>query len=121
MADAHVQALTRGVLGRRYILGGTHLSFQAFLALVADITQSPFEAKVSDYAHYYYQALLAEQGVAPSPGVDAYRMRVFKHHCYFDASLARRDLGYESGDIRLALQRAYDWYRQEGFLSARPG
>lgn len=125
VAQAHVAALTRGLCGQRYILGGEHWSFARFIEEAGQACGRPVRPRdTTPYALQRLQARLREAfqplGLG-APAVDAYRMRVFGGAHLFDDTRARRELGYAPGPVRNAVAAAYHWYQEHGFLPPGQG
>jgi dihydroflavonol-4-reductase len=58
--------------------------------------------------------LLGREPQIPLEGV-----RMSRHKMFVDASKAERELGFKSGSIEGALERAVEWYESNGYIAAR--
>jgi dihydroflavonol-4-reductase len=56
-------------------------------------------------------------GREPFATVDGVRMA--KHHMFFTAAKAERDLGFRARPYREALADAIDWFREAGYLDGK--
>jgi dihydroflavonol-4-reductase len=116
---AHVSALTRGLSGERYILGGENASFSRFLDVTAQVVGRNFDVPRTRYSWLYLQALMQEKLAPLMPGkpvVEPYRMRVFGGNYYFDSSKAEQALAYRSAPLEHMVRDCSDWYRRHGFM-----
>ncbi len=120
VAQGHLQALEKGQVGERYILGGEDMSLELILRQVAELTgRRPPSIKLPHLAVLPI-ALAAElicrlRGAGePLATVDGVRMA--RKHMYFSSAKARRELGYAPRPARQALADAVDWFRGEGRL-----
>lgn len=123
VAVGHLLAAERGQPGERYILGCENLSLQRILSELSLITGiKPPRVRVP-------RRLLLPLAAASSAWAMASRRvplipweaaHMAQRHMYFDATRARRDLGFAPGDVRLALERAVRWFRDNGYAE-RPG
>jgi dihydroflavonol-4-reductase len=116
---AHVNALTDGRSGERYLLGGEHVRFPQFLAVIADVIAKPFRIPDANYTWLRWKTTLQERFPALVPGtppVEAYRMRVLGSTYYYDSGKAERELGYRSAPIREMVSDCAAWYRANGFF-----
>jgi len=57
--------------------------------------------------------LLGREPQIPLEGV-----RMARHRMFVDASKAERELGFASGPIEAALERAVAWYESNGYVAA---
>jgi dihydroflavonol-4-reductase len=113
VADGHWLAFQRGVIGERYILGGTNLSLRELLTEIADIVGAPPPRWRLPHAAVMPVAYLAEawariSGRPPIATVEEVRMS--KKRMFFSSAKAERELGYAAGPARLALEDAVAWF-----------
>jgi len=118
VAEGHILALERGVRGERYILGGENLTLEAILGELAKITGRPApRTKIPHWVAYAIGAastgLSALTGREPFVALDAVRMSAKK--MWVTHAKAAAKLGYRPGDPRAALQRAVEWFRENGY------
>lgn len=116
---AHVNALTQGRSGERYILGGANVSYAQFLTAISKALGQVFDMPTGNYNWLYLKALLHEKFpsiVTSKPAVEAYRMRVFGGTYYFDSAKAERELSYRSIPLEQMLHDCVSWYQQNGFI-----
>lgn len=122
IADGHLAALERGVLGERYILGGSNVLFADMLADIARlIRRKPPRLRIPRAAAmpvaYAAEAVARFTGREPFATVDGIRMSA--HHMFFTAGKAERDLGFRARPYLLALEDAIGWFRQAGYLDGK--
>lgn len=123
VAKAHVNAITQGRNGQRYILGGEHLPIRRFI----DIAAQSLEVSVNPRNRHPYflrcwqaQALnFLGRFLEVQAAIEPYRMRVFGEHHLFDDSLARQELHYHARPIHEAINECIAWYREHDFLKFR--
>lgn len=120
VARGHLLALNAGRLGERYILGGTDMSLEAILGLVA--RQS---GRVPPHIRLprrpLYPLAIAAQwwariaGGEPRLSLDELRMAA---KCmYFTSDKAARELGYSWRPAQAAVADAIDWFKRNGFVA----
>lgn len=117
---AHVNALTQGRSGERYILAGHNIRYDRFLMAIANVLGQSFDAPGVNYNWLYLKSVLQEKFPSLVPGkpiVEPYRMRVFGGTYYFDSAKAERELSYRSAPIEQMLRDCANWYRDHGFMS----
>lgn len=113
VADGHWLAFQRGVVGERYILGGSNLSLRELLTEIADIVGSAPPRWRLPHAAVMPVAYVAEawariSGTQPIATVEEVRMS--KKRMFFSSAKAERELGYAAGPARLALEDAVAWF-----------
>lgn len=113
VADGHWLAFRHGVIGERYILGGTNLSLRELLFEIADIVgRKPPRWRLPHAAvmpvAYAAEAWARLTGAQPIATVEEVRMS--RKRMYFTSAKAERDLGYAAGPARLALEDAVAWF-----------
>jgi dihydroflavonol-4-reductase len=117
-AEGHLLAAAHGKSGERYILGSENLTLQQILAKIAAITQKKPPATKIPYPVAYlagiattaWANLTGHEPVAPLEGVKMARKKMFVTH-----AKAQRELGFSPRPADQALQRAVDWFRQNGY------
>ena len=122
VADGHLAALKRGVIGERYILGGENVLLADMLAEIARLVgrrpprlRFPHAAVVP--VAYAAQAAAWLTGREPFTTLDGIRMA--KHRMFFTAAKAERDLGFRARPYLLGLEDAIRWFRQAGYLDGK--
>ena len=122
VAAGHLLAAERGRIGERYILGGRNMSLkEIFDALAAVSGRSAPKRRIPfglALATAYAGALVARV-THREPRVPLEGVRMARHKMFVDVSKARRDLGFESGSVEEALERAVGWYLERGYAPVR--
>jgi dihydroflavonol-4-reductase len=122
VAEGHIAALKRGVIGERYILGGENVLLADMLAEIASITgrrpprwliPRPIAVSVA----YAAQATAWITGREPFTTLDGIRMA--DHRMFFTAAKAERDLGVRPRPYREALEDAIRWFGAAGYLDGK--
>lgn len=116
VATGHLLAYARGVVGRRYILGGENLSLQEILTTIADICgRSPPRIKLPRllvmpvaYISEWWAGLT--DGPEPQATVDGLRMS--RKKMFFTSNRARQELAYANRPAREALADAIAWFAE---------
>jgi dihydroflavonol-4-reductase len=125
VAEGHLAALERGLVGERYILGGTNVSFAAMLADIARLVgRKPPRLRIPRAAAmpvaYAAEAMARFTGREPFATVDGIRMS--KHRMFFTAAKAERALGFRARPYLAGLEDAVRWFGEAGYLDGRrPG
>lgn len=122
VARAHVTALTNGVPGERYILGGENLLLDDLWRLLSEITGKPMphwrvpDALALAIAYGDELRCRAQRGAQPFVPLEGVRMA--SERMFADSSKAARALHFTPGPVRSALERAVAWYRERGYASS---
>jgi dihydroflavonol-4-reductase len=119
VAEGHWLAYQKGVVGQRYVLGGTDMSLREILAVIADIVgRKPPKVRLPHGVvlpiAYISETLARITGKPPVATVEEVRMS--KKHMFFSSDKAKRELGYTQRPARQALEDAVRWYRDNGYL-----
>jgi dihydroflavonol-4-reductase len=122
VAEGHLAALRRGVVGERYILGGTNVLFAHMLADIARLVgRQPPRLRIPRVTAmpvaYAAEAVARFTGREPFATVDGIRMAA--HRMFFTSAKAERDLGFRSRPYLQALEDAIGWFRQAGYLDRK--
>jgi len=120
VANGHILALKRGVVGRHYILGGADVPLSALLAeITARVGRRPPRlalpiAPLVPLAHAA-ETWARLSGREPFLTLDALKMA--RHHMYFTSARARAELGYTPRDWREGVADALAWFRAAGMIA----
>ncbi len=118
-AAAHLLACDRGKPGERYILGCENLTLEQILGRLAAISGgSPPHWRIP-YAVAYLAGMASTgwanlTGREPRAPLDAVKMA--RKKMFVSADKAKRELGFNPGPVDGALQRAVDWFRDNGYV-----
>jgi dihydroflavonol-4-reductase len=124
VAAGHELAAERGRIGERYILGGRNMTLKNILDALAKITGRPAPrvrlphavALAAAYGDQLYSRVVGREPQIPVDGV-----RMSRHKMWVESSKASRELGYQSGSIEAALERAVRWYEDHGYVNSARG
>jgi len=119
VAEGHLAALRRGLIGERYILGGENVTLRQVLTDIAWIVGGrPPLMRLPRAAIYpfAYGAELAARFTGREPFATVDGLRMARYHMHFDDAKARRDLGYTSRPYRDGLVEAIDWFASAGYM-----
>jgi len=108
----HVQALQRGLDGRGYILGGSNLTLNDFVAKVHRMVGKPARIRHLGFGVVDLLARGMELGArltGRTPDLTPGVAQVYRHHWSYDSSLAERDLGYRITPPDDALDATVRW------------
>lgn len=119
VAEGHWLAYQKGVIGQRYVLGGTDMSLREILAMIADIVgRKPPKVRLPHAVvlpiAYISETFARLTGIPPVATVEEVRMS--KKLMFFSSEKAKRELGYTQRPARQALEDAVHWYRDNGYL-----
>ncbi len=116
---AHVNALTLGRPGERYLIAGHDVRFSEFFRIIGETLGKPLTIPSSDYTRLYRHTRLQEkypERMLGKPMVESYRLRVLGKCFYYDSGKAERELDYRSAPIDRMVRDCADWYRANGFF-----
>jgi dihydroflavonol-4-reductase len=122
VAEGHLAALKRGVIGERYILGGENVLLADMLAEISHMVGRRPPRLRLPHAVVIPVAYVAEAtawltGREPFTTRDGIRMA--EHHMFFTAAKAERDLGVRARPYREALADAVQWFAATGYLDKK--
>ena len=120
VAQGHLLAHDRGVIGERYILGGENLTLEQILGRIAALTGR--RAPTIKLPHgavlpiAYIVELAARLFKTGEPFVTVDGVKLARKRMFFSSAKADRDLGYTARAVDEALRDAIAWFRQNGAL-----
>lgn len=117
-AEGHLLAAEKGRPGERYILGCRNLSLQEILESLAVISGRPAPRTQIPYAVAYAAGLVSTgwayvSGAEPRAPIDAVRMA--RKKMWVTHAKAKRELGFTPGPVDVALRKAVEWFRANGY------
>ncbi len=118
VCEAMIAAVERGRNGERYILGGENLWYRELLATTAQIVgrQPPHIALPRRFVLFMARSvdLLRRAGAKLPANGD--QLRFSTRTLWFDSSKARRELGLRTRPYAEAAWRAFEWYKDNGYV-----
>lgn len=119
VATGHLLAFERGMVGRRYILGGTNMTLREILVACAALAgRRPPTIRVP-HTLLMPAAVAAEawarlSGREPRLTLDG--IRLARKRMFFSTARAEQELGYRARPAADAFRDAADWFRAHGYL-----
>ncbi len=124
VARGHILAAEQGEIGRRYILGGENMTLKQILDCLAEISGLPrieWEMPLwTAYAAAGADTFLCEKLLRRAPHIPLEGVKMARKYMYFDWTRARVELGYQPGSAAQALQRAVQWFMDNGYAPITP-
>jgi dihydroflavonol-4-reductase len=124
VAQGHLLAAERGRAGERYILGGKNMTLKEILGELARIAGRRAPRVRLPHA-VAFAAACAEhvfsRAVGREPQIPLDGVRMARHRMFVDCTKAQRELGFASGPVEAALERAVHWYEENGYVARRSG
>jgi dihydroflavonol-4-reductase len=119
-AAGHLLLAEKGKVGERYLLGAENLTLKAMLDLLSKITGLPApKMKIPHglalgvaYASTAFSRLIGRE-----PGIPVEGVKIARHMMFVDCARARRELGFKTGTVAAALERAVRWYEANGYIA----
>lgn len=120
VVEGHVLAMERGRSGHRYILGGETLSFREIFRTIAQVVGVRFPDREIPTPLYFLVALGYElSGFLRNrrpPMTRDLIAAMRRQSCGYSSEKAERELGYRITPFRQTIEKAYRWYKENGYL-----
>jgi len=119
VAEGHILAMEKGVIGERYILGGQNMTLAEILDEIASITGRPAprirlpHGIVTPLAHI--SEAWARLTRAEDPMLTKDGAKMAKKYMFFSSARARKKLGYSPRPVAEALRDAILWFRENHY------
>ncbi len=119
VAAGHIAAADRGRPGERYILGGENLSHRCAIDIIVEVTGArrprfTFPRWAIEPTALAVSA--ARRVLGNRVPVNADQVRLSAQRLHFRPDKARRELDLPQTPFRTAVERAFGWYRDNGYL-----
>jgi len=119
VAGGHLQALRRGRVGEKYILGGTDMTLAQILAEVAKLRNRRPPRVRLPRAPLVPLAAIAEalaRLTGKPPRFSRDELRMAARPMYFSSAKAMKELDYRYRSPQLAIGDALQWFERHGYL-----
>ena len=126
VAEGHVLALERGVVGERYLLGSQegNLTLREILQMLAGITGLPAPrrrvpmglALAAAYVDQFVEGTLLRR----RPRIPLEGTKLARKPMWVDCSKAVRELGLPQRPVEDALHQAVEWFTTQGYAPTTP-
>lgn len=121
VALGHVQAMERGRIGERYVLGGDNLTFSQLFETLCDLTGLAEPTAPKSRGLLQFAGKLFELNARFGGGDPRITSRLARDYAdsfsYITSAKAERELGYTHRPVREALARSVRWFLANGYLS----
>jgi dihydroflavonol-4-reductase len=119
VARAHVQALTKGQPGRRYILGGENLTLKQILDKMAAITGLPSPTVEIPFAvaatYAFFEEWITGRIRGKEPRATLEEVRMGRKKMFASSARAQQELDFHIAPVYPAMRAAIDWFRANGY------
>lgn len=118
-AAGHLQALEKGVVGERYILGGENLTLREILECLARLAERPAPRLRLPHGVLAPAALAGEAWgrlTGREPRLTRDSLRMARKTMFFSSAKAVRVLGYGARPAEQGLADALRWFRANGYV-----
>ncbi len=119
VVQGHLAAAERGRAGERYILGGENLTHRQTAEIMASVTGRKAPRLVLPNWSLGPAAAAVDlfNRLNPRPPkVTGEQIRIMGIACYYDSSKAVRELSFALLPLRDAVEKAYRWYLEHGYV-----
>jgi dihydroflavonol-4-reductase len=119
-AVGHLLVSDKGRAGERYLLGAENLTLKELLDTLAKITGLPApKLKIPHgvalgvaYMETAFSRLVGKEPQIPVEGV-----KIAQHRMFVDCQRKQKELGFQPGPVKDALERAVRWYEANGYIA----
>lgn len=119
VAQGHLQAMKRGRIGERYILGNQNLTLQEIFEVLHRLTGVPApRMKVPRRAVLplaYVNKWVADWVTKKPPRIPLEGVKMAKYRMHYDCTKAQKEFDLPLTPIEGALEKAVRWFRQHGY------
>jgi dihydroflavonol-4-reductase len=118
VAKTHVDALTVGTPGRRYILGGENLTLKQILDKMSAITGIPSPKVEIPFAvaatYSFFEELITGRIRGKEPRATLEEVRMGRKKMFASSARAQQELGFRIAPVYPAMRAAIQWFRAHG-------
>lgn len=120
VAQGHLLALEKGIIGEKYILGGENMSLKDLFAMTSKIANVRPPLVRLNQKVIWPVAVVSEwmaNRFHIQPRVTREMLLMSYKKMFFSSAKAEKELGYSYRPAYDAVQDAVDWFRQQGYAS----
>jgi dihydroflavonol-4-reductase len=119
VARGQILAAQKGRIGERYLFGNENLFVGEFFKLIAEIAgveppKRKIPYRVALLLGYLFQ--VGARITKNSPIVSVSQVRLGKMGEHFDCSKAVNELGLKQTPIKITIEKAINWFRENGYI-----
>jgi dihydroflavonol-4-reductase len=122
VARTHVDALTKGTPGRRYILGGENLTLKQILDKMSAITGIPSPTTRIPFAvaatYAFFEELITGRMRGKEPRATLEEVRMGRKKMFASSARAQQELDFRIVPVYPAMRAAIEWFRANGYAPA---
>jgi dihydroflavonol-4-reductase len=119
VARAHVQALTKGTPGHRYILGGENLTLKQILDKMAAITGLPSPRVKIPFAvaatYAFFEEWITGRIRGKEPRATLEEVRMGRKKMFASSAHAQQELDFRIVPVYPAMRASIEWFRDNGY------
>lgn len=120
VVEGHIAAADRGLVGENYILAGENVSYREAFSVGCEIAgKNPPIGGIPGWLLPPIATLFSglHKVIGDRLPLESNQIRLAGRKIYADGGKAIRELGLPQTPFRVAVQQAYDWYLEHGYLS----
>jgi dihydroflavonol-4-reductase len=119
VARTHVSALTMGMPGKRYILGGENLTLKQILDKMSAITGIPSPTVKIPFAvaatYAFFEEWITGRIRGREPRATLEEVRMGRKKMFASSAHAQQELGFRIMPVYPAMRAAIEWFRAHGY------
>ncbi len=119
VARTHVDALTLGTPGRRYILGGENLTLKQILDKMSALTGIPSPTVKIPFGvaatYAFFEEIITGRIRGKEPRATLEEVRMGRKRMFASSARAQQELGFRIAPVYPAMRTAIDWFRAHGY------
>ena len=119
VARTHVAALTAGICGRRYILGGENLTLKQILDKMSAITGIPSPKTKIPFViaatYAFFEEWITGRVRGREPRATLEEVRMGRKKMFASSARAQQELGFRITPVYPAMRAAIEWFRSNGY------
>ena len=119
VAKTHVDALTVGTPGQRYILGGENLTLKQILDKMSGITGIPSPTVEIPFAvaatYAFFEELITGRIRGKEPRATLEEVRMGRKKMFASSARAQQELGFRIAPVYPAMRAAIEWFRAKRY------
>jgi len=121
VARTHVDALSKGKPGRRYILGGENLTLKQILDKMSAITGIPSPTVKIPFAiaasYAFFEEWITGRIGGKEPRATLEEVRMGRKKMFASSARAQQELGFRIVPVYPAMRAAIEWFRANGYAA----